>query len=354
MTIDTNNKQNKTMQLLDKINNMQNICKESLLYILKNIDTTSEQYLFELAYNKRKSIYGNSIYLRGLIEFSNYCTSTCNYCGLRCKRNIDRYRLSPQLVIQQCKIAYKFGYRTFVLQSGEDPWFTKEKMIEIIKKIKKSCPKAALTLSIGEKSDEEYKAFYKAGADRYLLRHEAYNKELYNKMHPDMSYENRIRCLNTIKKLGYQTGAGFMVGVKGQTLNHIAEDLMFLFELKPDMIGIGPFMPSHDTPYENEPPGNAQLALWILALIRIIIPHSLLPLTTALVSLDRNISEKGFIAGANVIMPNITPENGENKYTLYDNKNFIDGLNPIKMKNLVNEVNKKGFDIQMTRGDVIK
>ncbi|MFZ7134067.1 MAG: [FeFe] hydrogenase H-cluster radical SAM maturase HydE [Eubacteriales bacterium] len=342
---------NKTMDIINAFSQDKEVTYENILYVLKHIEQEEEEYLFVTAYHIRNKIYGKSVFVRGLIEFSNFCTSMCNYCGLRCESPIERYRLMPKIITQQCIKAYDFGYRTFVLQSGEDPWYTKTIMMEMIQEIKDNCPEAALTLSIGERTMDEYAAFRAAGVDRYLLRHEAINSTLYKSLHPNMRYDNRMRCLYTLKTLNYQTGAGIMVGVKGQTIAHIAEDLLFLYKFKPHMVGIGPFLPAQNTPYTTQPPGNVDLTLFVLALVRILVPHTLLPLTTALVSLNPNIREKGFRAGANVIMPNITPENQGAKYILYDNKRYVDGLSSFKMRQLSEEIEKIGFHMDMCRGD---
>ncbi|NTW71065.1 MAG: [FeFe] hydrogenase H-cluster radical SAM maturase HydE [Eubacteriaceae bacterium] len=340
--------------IIEKLFRTSEASKEELITLLGVLIKEDEAFLLEKAFEKRNEIYGNSVYVRGLIEFSNYCTATCNYCGLRSDNTIERYRLSEDQIITQCKIGYDFGYRTFVLQSGEDPWYTKDRLVAIVAGIKKCCTDAAVTLSIGERTEEEYQAFFDAGADRFLLRQEAYNKKLYDNMHPGMDHENRISCLRTLKKIGYQTGAGFMVGIKNQTLENIAEDLIFMKELQPDMIGIGPFMPSQNTPYEKESPGDAELTLRVLAITRLLVPHALMPMTTALVSLCPEIRERALKAGSNVIMPNLTPDNGGYKYKLYDNKSVTEGLDQEKMAALSKKIKEVGFDLQMVRGDVIK
>lgn len=343
---------NKCTELIESFLQGQDINHENILYILDNMDKQSEEILFNNAYKVRNKYYGRKVFVRGLIEFSNYCKCNCNYCGLRRDKKIERYRLSPETIIEQCKRAYAFGYHTFVLQSGEDPWYTTDILLEIIKGIKDNCPDAALTLSIGERGEDEYQAFRQAGVDRYLLRHEAINLSLYRTMHPDMVYEHRIQRLYQLKNMGYQTGAGFMVGVKGQNIHHIAEDLFFLHQFQPDMIGIGPFLPSDETPFSKEPPGDINLTLRCMALARILVPKSLIPLTTALVSLSPTIQEIGFTVGANVIMPNITPCEAGERYRLYENKNFVNGLDPIEFKDLKQKMIKIGFPLDMSRGDV--
>jgi biotin synthase len=342
-----------TISIIKKLSKTSQANCDELLYLISNLKESEEEFLYESAYEIRKKTYGNDVFVRGLIEFSNYCTQTCNYCGLRAGNKIDRYRLSEDQIINQCIQGYKFGYRTFVLQSGEDPWYTKDKLINIIKSVKSSCPDAALTLSIGERALEEYQEFFEAGADRYLLRQEAADKKLYDSLHPGMSHENRISCLEKIRQIGYQTGGGFMVGIKNQTNEHIVKDLLFLKKLNPHMVGIGPFLPAQNTPFENEKPGTVRQVLIVLALVRLLLPSVLLPLTTALVSLDPGIRKKALMAGANVIMPNITPERGGYHYKLYDQKKFVEGLDQKQMKKLSETMESIGFTLNMGRGDYI-
>lgn len=270
----------------------------------------------------REQHYRNKVFTRGLIEFTNYCKNNCYYCGIRNgNRHADRYRLGKEEILACCKNGYGLGYRTFVLQGGEDPWYTDEMMAEIIREIKTKFPDCAITLSIGEKSYESYRLFREAGADRYLLRHETADGFLYRSLHPSgMSLQNRKQCLYNLKELGYQVGAGFMVGAPGQTLEHLAEDLAFLQELQPQMVGIGPFIPHHDTVYAQEPAGSVELTLFLLSVIRIMLPKVLLPATTALGTMDPRGREKGLMAGANVIMPNLSPVENRKLYELYDNK----------------------------------
>lgn len=270
----------------------------------------------------RLRYYGDKVFTRGLIEFTNYCKNDCYYCGIR-KGNHDavRYRLTGEEILECCESGYGLGFRTFVLQGGEDPYYTDERMAEIIRAIKAQYPDCAVTLSIGEKSYESYRMFREAGADRYLLRHETADDEHYRTLHPgNMSPENRKKCLYDLKTLGYQVGAGFMVGSPGQTLDHLAEDFVFLQELRPHMVGIGPFIPHHDTVYAKEQAGSVRLTLFLLSVIRIMLPKVLLPATTALGTLDPRGREKGLAVGANVVMPNLSPVKNRKQYELYDNK----------------------------------
>lgn len=304
----------------------------------------------------RKKYYGNKVFTRGLIEFTNYCKNNCYYCGIR-KGNchVHRYRLTADEIFECCQNGYELGYRTFVLQGGEDPYYTDKRMTEIIYGIKKQFPNCAITLSIGEKSYESYLLFRNAGADRYLLRHEAADESLYRSLHPEtMSLQTRKQCLFDLKKLGYQVGAGFMVGAPGQTLFHIAEDLLFLQELKPQMVGIGPFIPHHDTIYAGETAGSVDTTLFLLSIIRIMLPKVLLPATTALGTLDPRGREKGLAVGANVVMPNLSPVKNRKMYELYDNK-ICTGEEAAECRGcLSRRVESVGYQLVEERGDALQ
>lgn len=301
----------------------------------------------------RKQYYGDNVYIRGLIEFTNYCKNNCYYCGIRCgNSHVKRYRLSEEEILSCCENGYELGFRTFVLQGGEDPYYTDDRMVSIISHIKEKFPDCALTLSIGEKSRESYRRFREAGADRYLLRHETANEAHYALLHPEeMSLAHRKNCLFELKKLGYQVGAGFMVGSPGQTLEHLAEDLIFLRELQPEMVGIGPFIPHHDTVFAKEQAGDVDLTLFLLSVIRILLPKVLLPATTALGTLDPRGREKGLLAGANVIMPNLSPKENRKAYELYDNK-ICTGEEAAECRQcLARRVESVGCHIVTDRGD---
>lgn len=301
----------------------------------------------------RKKYYGDKVYIRGLIEFTNYCKNNCYYCGIR-RGNpvVKRYRLSEEEILSCCDNGYGLGFRTFVLQGGEDPYYTDDRMVDIIRKIKARYPDCALTLSIGEKTEESYERFRKAGADRYLLRHETANEEHYKMLHPDeMSLTNRKQCLFQLKKLGYQVGAGFMVGSPGQTIECLAEDLLFLRDLQPEMVGIGPFIPHHETRFAQEEAGDVELTLFLLSVIRILLPKVLLPATTALGTMDVRGREKGLLAGANVIMPNLSPKENRKDYELYDNK-ICTGEEAAECRQcLARRVESVGCHIVTDRGD---
>lgn len=270
----------------------------------------------------RKENYGTDVYIRGLIEFTNYCKNNCYYCGIRQgNKNAHRYRLSKEDILLCCKEGYSLGFRTFVLQGGEDPYFTDDKICDIVSSIKEEYTDCAVTLSIGEKSKESYKAYFDAGADRYLLRHETADEKHYNLLHPEsMSLKNRKKCLFDLKEIGYQTGSGFMVGSPFQTTENIISDLRFLQELQPDMIGIGPYLTHADTPFKNYSNGSFQLTLKLISILRIMFPYVLLPATTALGTIHPQGREMGLKAGANVVMPNLSPVSVRKFYELYENK----------------------------------
>ncbi len=303
-----------------------------------------------------KRFLEDQVFTRGLIEFTNYCKNNCYYCGIRGgNKNVVRYRLTKEEILECCKEGYALGFRTFVLQGGEDPWFTDMRMEEIIREIKRNYPDCALTLSIGEKSYESYKKFREAGADRYLLRHETADEVHYGKLHPaSMKLSDRKNCLFMLKELGYQTGAGFMVGSPGQTLSCLAEDLVFLKELKPEMVGIGPFIPHHDTVFKDEKAGSVEMTLYLLSVVRILLPNVLLPATTALGTMDENGREKGLLCGANVVMPNLSPLRNRKQYELYDNKICTGDEAAESRGNLRKRVESIGLRLVDERGDVAK
>ena len=334
----------------------QNFTKEEFEELLKGFENKEERAAFrEKAAFLREKYYGNKVFTRGLIEFTNYCKNNCYYCGIRGgNKNAVRYRLTKEEILSCCKQGYDLGFRTFVLQGGEDPWFTDERMVEIIREIKGNYPDCALTLSIGEKSCESYKMFREAGADRYLLRHETADEIHYGKLHPSsMKLSDRKKCLFMLKELGYQTGAGFMVGSPGQTLSCLAEDLVFLKELKPEMVGIGPFIPHHDTVFKDETAGSVEMTLYLLSVVRILLPNVLLPATTALGTMDENGREKGLLCGANVVMPNLSPLRNRKQYELYDNKICTGDEAAESREHLRKRVERIGLRLVDERGDVM-
>jgi len=343
-------------ELLNKLAGGEVLNKEDLISILNALDQDRggelKEELFSHARSLREKYYADDVYMRGLIEFTNHCKQSCTYCGIRsANTNVDRYRLSDDQVLDCCKEGYRLGYRTFVLQGGEDSHYTDEKVIALITRIKNEYPDAAVTLSLGERSRESFEAMKAAGVDRYLLRHETANKEIYEKIHPHMSYENRHRCLNDLKELGFQVGAGFMVGLPGQENEHLAEDLLFLYDLNPHMIGIGPFIPHEDTPLGGNTGGTVEKTLIMVALTRLIVPHTLLPSTTALGTLDPLGREKALKAGANVVMPNLSPTNVREKYELYKDK-ICTGDEAAHCRSCIERrINSTGYKVNMSRGD---
>lgn len=310
------------IELTDKLEKEHILYKSELTEIILGHTPETDEYLFAKARAVRERIYGKDVYMRGLIEFTNYCKNDCMYCGIRrSAKNAERYRLTEEQILNCCETGYRLGFRTFVLQGGEDGYYTDDKIVGIISHIKEKFPDCAVTLSIGEKPRESYEKFRKAGADRYLLRHETANSGHYRKLHPkELSLENRMRCLSDLKELGFQTGCGFMVGSPYQTAENLAEDLLYIHKLQPHMVGIGPFIPHHDTPFAEEKQGSLEMTLLMLGLTRLIVPNVLLPATTALGTIHPKGREMGILAGANVVMPNLSPQDVRKKYLLYDNK----------------------------------
>lgn len=345
------------MELAEKLIEKHELAKEEYVELLgKSGDLAVAKRLRQEAVRLRQQHYGNKVYTRGLIEFTNYCKNNCYYCGIRRgNKNASRYRMTLEEILACCENGYGLGFRTFVLQGGEDPYFTDERMVEIIRAIKAGYPDCALTLSIGEKSYESYKAFKEVGADRYLLRHETASEGLYQSLHPaEMKLSKRMECLYHLKELGYQVGAGFMVGSPGQTLGDLAEDLIFLKELQPQMVGIGPFIPHHDTQFADEAAGSVEMTLFLLSIIRILLPKVLLPATTALGTMDARGREKGLCAGANVVMPNLSPVKNRKLYDLYDNK-ICTGEEAAECRGcLSRRVESVGYRLVVEKGDAIK
>lgn len=316
-------------------------------------DSETAQFAAQLARQAANQAYGKTVFIRGLIEISNICKNDCLYCGIRRGNGAcSRYRLTPEEILDCTKEGYALGFRTFVMQGGEDGWFTDEVLCEIIRKIKAQHPDCAITLSLGERSAASYEKLRAAGADRYLLRHETADPVHYQALHPhEMSFAHRMDCLNTLKHLGFQTGCGFMVGSPYQTTAHIANDLKFIETFRPHMCGIGPFIPHIDTPFRNEPAGSADLTCFLLSLVRLIHPNILLPATTALGSVEANGRERGILSGANVIMPNLSPVNVRDKYMLYNNKLSSGPEAAQNLKELRDRMAAIGYEIVVDRGD---
>lgn len=342
--------------LIEKLNKNKSLSLEEYKYILDKYTQDDADFARNLAVGIRKSVYGNTIYIRGLIEITNYCKNGCFYCGInRSNKNCVRYRLTKDDILSCCEFGYGLGFRTFVMQGGEDNHFTDEIVWDIVREIKSRYPDCAVTLSLGEKSYESYKKLYDAGADRYLLRHETADSEHYSLLHPsDLTLENRMECLKNLKKIGFQTGCGIMVGSPYQTSGHIAKDLKFIEEFSPEMCGIGPFLPHKDTVFADKEKGSFELTLFLLSLIRIMKPSILLPSTTALGTISEGGREMGILSGANVIMPNLSPDEAKDKYMLYDNK-LRTGLESAKgLEELKKKFAAIGYEIVTDRGDYKK
>nr|WP_288305951.1 [FeFe] hydrogenase H-cluster radical SAM maturase HydE [uncultured Romboutsia sp.] len=341
-----------TISIINKLYNENNASREELLYLLDNIDSKSKELLIEKAHKTRLKYFKNKVYIRGLVELTSFCKKDCLYCGLRrTNKNAQRYRLSKEEVLECVRAGDKLGYKTIVLQGGEDAYFNDEVMVDIIKSIKKEFPNNAITLSLGERSYESYKKMYNAGADRYLLRHESASKKLYEDIHPGEPFEIRRKCLKNLKDIGYQAGAGFMVGIPNQTNEDLVNDLLFVKEFEPAMCGIGPFIPHKDTPLKDYEHGSLEKTIICLSIVRLLLPKVLLPATTALSSISENGREEGLKAGGNVIMPNLSPMSVRKKYSLYDNKAYILDEDAQYKKMIEEKLKKVGFEIEITRGD---
>lgn len=340
--------------LIEKLNQNHSLSLEGYEFLIEHRTVEAADLLAKYAVKARKEIYGNTIFIRGLIEISNICKNDCLYCGIRKSNpNCQRYHLKPEKILECCKDGYALGFRTFVLQGGENSHYSDDVLCSLLRCIKTTYPDCAVTLSLGERSRKSYEKLYEAGADRYLLRHETADKTHYGKLHPqELSFENRMQCLHNLKEIGYQTGCGFMVGSPYQTAAHLAKDLKFIEKFKPAMCGIGPFIPQKDTPFGQETAGTLELTCYLLSIIRLIQPNILLPSTTALGSIHPFGREKGILAGANVVMPNLSPASVRKKYMLYDNK-ARDGAESAQSKHaLVKRMNSIGYEIVTDRGDI--
>lgn len=316
---------------------------------------TCDYTLREEAEAVRQAHYGNKVFIRGLIEFTNYCKNDCYYCGIRkSKADVSRYRLTETQILNCCRTGYELGFRTFVLQGGEDGWWNDDRLCSVVSQIKENHPDCAVTLSAGEKSRASYQRLFDAGADRYLLRHETADSCHYRKLHPEnLTLENRIACLYNLKDIGYQVGCGFMVGSPGQTVDHLIRDLRFIEEFHPHMVGIGPFLPAAGTPFARETPGSADLTIKLLSIIRLMHPKVLLPATTALGTASQDGRERGILAGANVIMPNLSPADVRKKYMLYDNKISTGDEAAESVAHLRTSMKTIGYEVVTDRGDCL-
>lgn len=344
------------IDLIDRLAVEHTLPEAAFVQLIENPSETVTGYLFEKAVELRQVHYGDAVYVRGLIEFTNYCKNNCYYCGIRCgNAKARRYRLTESQILDCCRTGYDLGFRTFVLQGGEDPAYTPSRIGTLVGQIKEEFPDCAVTLSVGEQPRQVYEQWFAAGADRYLLRHETADEGLYSHLHPQsLSLANRLRCLEDLKQIGYQVGCGFMVGAPGQTSARLAKDLKFISEFKPHMVGIGPFIPQKDTPFGGEKAGTLELTLFLLALIRLMLPQVLLPATTALGTIHPRGRELGILAGANVCMPNLSPQSVREKYALYDNKICTGDEAAESLNNLKERIEAIGCRIPTDRGDHIE
>ncbi|MBQ6373219.1 MAG: [Clostridia bacterium] len=342
------------LDLIDRLTSAHALSEDEYAELIGARDDEAAQLLARRADAVRRAIYGNSVYIRGLIEISNHCNNNCLYCGIHAANtHLDRYRLTPEQILDCAREGYALGFRTFVLQGGEDAAFTDRVLADLVAALKRRHPDCAVTLSVGERSRESYQRLFDAGADRYLLRHETADAAHYAKLHPPgMSFENRMRCLQVLRDIGYQVGCGFMVGSPFQTPAQLARDLKFIESFKPDMCGIGPFIPHHETPFRHADPGTLEQTCFLLSVIRLIHPPVLLPATTALGTIHPRGREMGLQAGANVVMPNLSPVGVRRQYELYDNKICTGEESAQCLSCLERRVRSTGFQLVVDRGDI--
>lgn len=342
-------------ELILKLGKEHKLTKNEWVRLISGRTAELSAFLFERAREVRHANYGKDVYIRGLIEFTNHCKNDCYYCGIRrSNNNLSRYRLTEEEILSCCRNGYQLGFRTFVLQGGEDGCFTKARMTDLIRSIHQEFPDCAITLSIGEREKEEYQAYFDAGANRFLLRHETANEDHYHFLHPrEMSLRHRKDCLWNLRHIGYQVGSGIMVGSPGQTVENLAEDMLFLQELQPHMVGIGPFIPHKDTPFREEKAGTLELTLFLLGALRLMLPQVLLPATTALSTIHPDGRKMGILAGANVVMPNLSPQENRNLYSLYDNKRCMGDEAAEGLAMLQKEMEEIGYRIVSVRGDAL-
>ena len=344
---------NQFLETVERLENGKKLSLQEFDILVRNRNSETFTFLREKAEALRRLYYGKTVYLRGLIEISNICSCDCYYCGIRASnKNADRYRLLPEQIYACCEQGHAAGYRTFVLQGGEDPWFTDECLEEILKHIKEKYPDCAVTLSVGERSRDSYQRLFDAGADRYLLRFETANPEHYNQLHPaNTTLENRLRCLKDLKEIGYAVGTGFLVGAPYEKEEYLAHNLFLLQQIEPHMVGIGPFLPQKDTPFRNEAAGDFDKTLYLLAIIRVMLPNVLLPATTAINTLRKNGRGEAIKTGANVIMPNLSPPDMRAKYALYDGKVSTGSESAEGWRETEEEMKKIEYCVVSARGD---
>ena len=341
--------------LILKLEKEQKLNKEEWMRLIDGRTLELAEFLFARAREVRHAHYGKDVYIRGLIEFTNYCKNDCYYCGIRRSNTcISRYRLTEDEILDCCRKGYRLGFRTFVLQGGEDGWFTREKMTALIHSIRTEFPDCAITLSVGEREKDEYQEYFDAGANRFLLRHETANEGHYRHLHPEeLKLQHRKDCLWNLRNIGYQVGSGIMVGSPGQTTEYLAEDLLFLQELQPHMVGIGPFIPHKDTPFREEQAGTLELTLFLLGCVRLMLPKVLMPATTALSTIHPDGRKMGILAGANVVMPNLSPQENRKLYSLYDNKRCMGDEAAEGLAMLQKEMEEIGYAVVSARGDAL-
>ena len=338
---------------IDSLRNEHQLPTQAYKELLTCSDADTIEYLHQQAREVSLSHFNNKIYIRGLIEISNCCKNDCYYCGIRKSNSIvERYRLSKEQILSCCKEGYELGFRTFVMQGGEDRAQSVEWVVEVVKDIRTTYPDCAITLSLGELSYQDYKKLYDAGANRFLLRHETFDSSHYKQLHPDnMSAEHRQQCLRWLKEIGFQTGTGIMVGSPFQTIDNIIDDIQFIYDLKPQMIGIGPFIPHKDTPFAKYNAGSIELTLRLISIFRLMFPSVLIPSTTALASLGNDGRLRGILAGANVVMPNLSPCDNRKKYSLYNNKAALGSEAAEGIALLNDQLKTIGYEISFERGD---
>ena len=340
-------------ELIERLERERDLTNAEFAVLLDQSSDADRDFLFERARAVRDAHYGRKVYIRGLIELTNYCKNDCLYCGIRkSNASCERYRLTKEQILSCCESGYALGFRTFVLQGGEDGWYTDERMTDIVRAIRQAYPDCAITLSLGERGRESFKRLYDAGANRYLLRHETADEAHYARLHPvSMTLTHRLQCLRDLKEIGFQTGAGFMVGSPYQTTECIVRDFRFLQELKPQMVGLGPFIPHHATPLKDFPAGSTERTLLCLSIVRLLLPNVLLPATTALATIDGDGRIKGMNAGCNVVMPNLSPMEDRSKYLLYDNKASSGEEAAESLRALREHLAAAGYEVVIDRGD---
>ncbi len=345
-----------TQRWIDTLAEQGRIPREGYRALLQSSDLEEAEYLFERARERAQANFGREVYIRGLIEITNRCRNNCYYCGIRASnREVERYAMSQEEILESCHHGYSLGFRTFVFQGGEDARMSDEWIVDTVAMVRQRYPDVAITLSLGERTREVYQQFFDAGANRYLLRHESRNAAHYSLLHPsNMTIESRVEALEALKVVGFQVGTGIMVGTPQQRIEHIIEDIAFIENFKPEMIGIGPFIPHHATPFAQHKAGSVELTLRLIAIFRLMHPKALIPSTTALATLVEDGRERGILAGANVVMPNVSPNYARGNYQLYDNKVAFGAESAEGLSRLSERLSAIGYSINYGRGDYKK